>query len=47
MRSSHLFPKRSVSGWNWHLDIEEALQPVAVASSGQSLDHSRWASAVI
>ena len=21
--------------WNWHLDIEDALQPVAVVSSGQ------------
>jgi len=31
----------SSSGWNWHLGIEAALQPVAVVSLGQSLDHSQ------
>src|SRR6185295_20003019 len=35
------FPNPSSgSGWSWHLVVEVALQPVAVASSGQSLDHS-------
>jgi len=37
-----IFPEPTYgSGWNWHLVIEVALQPVAVASSGQSLDHSQ------
>jgi hypothetical protein len=27
-------------GWIWHLVVELALQPVAVASAGQSLSHS-------
>ena len=46
VRSSHLFEVSAVTDralqlrWNWHLDIEDALQPVAVVSQGQSLHHS-------
>jgi hypothetical protein len=37
-----IFSQSNVApSWIWHLAIEDALQPVAVVSSGQTLDHSR------
>jgi hypothetical protein len=47
VRSSHLFPagrqeQLAHPGWNWHLSRENLrLSPVAVVSSGQSLNHSK------
>jgi len=36
------FSPDTCRGWIWHLVVELALQPVAVASAGQSLSHSAW-----